>query len=87
MPSVELFKVDYLSVFIGIFVVFFTLLVTLYSIGFMRGRKGLFRYYLYILLTLAASLGVAFSNNLILLITFWGFLALLLYLLIGLGQK
>ncbi|MGD2279295.1 MAG: proton-conducting transporter membrane subunit, partial [Candidatus Omnitrophota bacterium] len=87
MQGVELFRFDYLSIFIGVFVGVFSLLVILYSIGFMRGRKGLFRYYTYIILTFLASLGVAFSNNLILFITFWGLLALLLYLLIGFGQR
>ncbi|MFH1552305.1 MAG: proton-conducting transporter membrane subunit [Candidatus Omnitrophota bacterium] len=87
MLSAQLFKIDYLSGFIGIFVGVFSLLVALYSIGFMRGRKGLLRYYTYILLTFLASLGVVFSNNLILLIVFWGFLGLLLYLLIGFGER
>jgi len=34
-----------------------------------------------------ASLGAVFSNNLVLLMAFWGFLGLLLYLLIEFGQK
>ena len=65
----------------------FSILVLLYSIGFMRGRKGLLRYYLYILLTLLSSLGVVFANNIVLLMAFWGFSGLLLYLLIAFGQK
>ena len=82
-----LFKVDKLSSFVAIFIVFFSALVVIYSIGSMRGRKNLFRYYLYILLTLVASLGVVFSNDLVLFMVFWGFLGLLLYLLIGFGGK
>ncbi|MBN2120632.1 MAG: hypothetical protein JW734_06225 [Candidatus Omnitrophica bacterium] len=85
--NAEFFRFDALSNFIGIFVCIFTVLVFLYSLGFMPKRKGLIRYYLYILLTLISSLGVVFSNNLILFIVFWGFLGLLLYLLIGFGQK
>lgn len=81
------FRFDNLSVFVGIFIVFFSSLIILYSLGFMRQRKGLFRYYLYITLTMAASLGAVFSNNLILFMVFWGFLGLLLYLLIGFGEK
>jgi NADH:ubiquinone oxidoreductase subunit 5 (subunit L)/multisubunit Na+/H+ antiporter MnhA subunit len=53
----------------------------------MRGRKNIFPYYLYILLTLIASLGVIFSSNLLVLIVFWGFLGLLLYLLISFGEN
>jgi len=81
----QFFKADKLSIFVGIFVIFFTVLTVLYSSGFMRKRKGLVRYYLYIVLTLVASLGAVFSNNLIVFMVFWGFLALLLYLLIGFG--
>jgi len=83
----QLFRFDNLSIFIGIFVGFFSLLTIIYSFGFMSGRKGLIRYYLYIVLTLVASLGAVFSNNLIIFVVFWGFLGLLLYLLICFGRK
>ena len=87
MLNANFFLFDKLSIFIAIFVGVFSLLVILYSIGFMRGRKGLFRYYLYIILTFLASLGAVFSNNLILFIVFWGFLGMLLYLLITFGRR
>ncbi len=87
MLSAEYFRFDSLSIFVGIFVCIFSFLVILYSIGFMRGRKGLLRYYLYIILTLIGSLGAVFSNNLIVFVVFWGFLGLLLYLLVGFGQR
>jgi len=83
----DYFKLDNLSIFVGIFIGIFSLLTIIYSIRFMEKRKGLIRYYLYIVLTLLSSLGAVFSNNLILFMVFWGFLALLLYLLIGFGQK
>jgi len=83
----ELFLIDNLSIFIGIFVGIFSLLTIFYSVGFMRGRKKLVSYYIYIFLTAVASLGVVFSNNLILFMVFWGVLGLLLYLLIGHGEK
>lgn len=83
----DFFKVDYFSLFVGGFIVFFSLLTILYSFGFMRKRKGLIKYYLYIILTSLASLGAVFANNLIVFIVFWGFLGLLLYLLINFGQK
>lgn len=82
-----LFRLDNLSIFVGIFIIFFFLLTVIYSIGFMRSKKGLFKYYLYILLTALASLGAVFANNLIVFLIFWGFLGLLLYLLIGMGGK
>ncbi|MBN2096941.1 MAG: hypothetical protein JW714_00520 [Candidatus Omnitrophica bacterium] len=87
MFSEQFFRFDNLANFVGIFVVIFSLLIILYSLGFMRKSKGLIGYYLYIILTLLASLGAVFSNNLILFMVFWGILGLLLYLLIGFGQK
>ncbi|MFH0877775.1 MAG: proton-conducting transporter membrane subunit [Candidatus Omnitrophota bacterium] len=87
MINNDFFKLDNLSLFVGIFIVFFSLLTILYSVGFMRRRKGLVSYYLYMALTVVASLGAVLSNNLILLAVFWGFLGLTLYLLIGFGNK
>lgn len=81
------FRFDALSIFVGIFIWFFSILVTIYSMGYMRSQRGILRYYLYIFFTLIASLGVVFANNLILFMVFWGFLGLLLYLLIGFGKK
>ncbi|UCB56412.1 MAG: NADH dehydrogenase [Candidatus Omnitrophota bacterium] len=83
----QFFRFDNLSNFVGIFIGIFSLLIIFYSSAFMRGRKGLWRYYSYLVLTLLSSLGAVFSNNLILFMVFWGFLGLLLYLLIGFGQK
>ena len=85
--GLHFFRFDNLSNFVGIFVGVFSLLIILYSSGFMRQRRGLIRYYSYIILTLVASLGAVFSNHLILFMVFWGFLGLLLYLLIGFGRK
>jgi NADH:ubiquinone oxidoreductase subunit 5 (subunit L)/multisubunit Na+/H+ antiporter MnhA subunit len=85
--ALSLFRIDNLSIFVGIFIVFFSLLIGIYSIGFMRKEKGLISYYLYIIATMMASLGAVFSDNLILFMIFWGFLGLLLYLLIGFGNK
>ncbi|MBU2266395.1 MAG: complex I subunit 5 family protein, partial [Candidatus Omnitrophica bacterium] len=83
----EYFRFDNLSIFVGIFVWFFSILVTVYSMGYMRSEKRTPQYYLYIGLTLIASLGAVFANNLILFMVFWGFLGLLLYLLIGFGKN
>ncbi|MFH1594648.1 MAG: proton-conducting transporter membrane subunit [Candidatus Omnitrophota bacterium] len=85
--SAQLFRFDNLSIFVGIFIAFFSALTIFYSFGFMRKRGGQIGYYLCIILTLATSLGAVFSNNLILFVVFWGFLGFLLYLLIGYGQK
>jgi NADH:ubiquinone oxidoreductase subunit 5 (subunit L)/multisubunit Na+/H+ antiporter MnhA subunit len=84
--TTQFFKFDNLSVFVGVFIALFFLLITLYSFGFMRQKKRLICYYSCLILTLLSSLGAVFSNNLILFMIFWGFLGLLLYLLIGFGQ-
>jgi len=83
----HLFFFDTLSGFVGIFVLFFFVLTFIYSLGYMRFEGGSLRYYLNLFFTVLASLGVVFSNNLIMLMVFWGFLGMLLYLLIDFGQK
>ncbi|MFH1458831.1 MAG: proton-conducting transporter membrane subunit [Candidatus Omnitrophota bacterium] len=82
----SLFRFDKLSIFIGIFIGLFSLLTIIYSFGYMKKRKGVLLYYTCIILTFAASLGVVFANNLVLFIVLWGFLGLLLYLLINFGK-
>lgn len=84
--TTQFFKFDNLSIFIGIFIGIFFLLITIYSFGFMRQKKRLVYYYSYLIFTFISSLGAVFSNNLILFMVFWGFLGLLLYLLIGFAQ-
>lgn len=86
MSMKELFRVDTMSTFVGLFVALFSILTMLYSTEFMRGRRNLGWYYLEIVLTLAASLGAVFANNLVLFMVFWGILGLLLYLLIMFGD-
>jgi len=84
--TTQFFRFDNLSIFIGIFIGIFFLLIIIYSFGFMSQKKRLIYYYSYLILTFISSLGVVFSNNLILFMVFWGFLGLLLYLLIGFAQ-
>lgn len=83
----QYFKFDNLSGFVAVFIVFFTLLTLVYSLGFMKGKKRLLRYYFYFMMTALVSLGAVFANHLILFVVFWGFLGLLLYLLIGFGES
>jgi NADH:ubiquinone oxidoreductase subunit 5 (subunit L)/multisubunit Na+/H+ antiporter MnhA subunit len=87
LANPDLFSYTPLSWLTGAFAGLFFLLVVIYSTRFMRGTRGLFRYYLYTFLTLVFTLGVIFANNLMLLLVFWGFLGLLLYLLVGFGRN
>jgi len=81
-----LFKLDHLNSFVLLAIGLFSVLTIIYSLRFMKGRQGLFQYYTYIILTGIASIGAVLSNNLVLLLVFWGFLGLTLYLLINMGD-
>jgi len=82
-----LFRLDALNSFVILAIGVFSVLTLLYSLGFMIGRRNLVQYYIYIILTAIASIGAVLSNNLILLLVFWGFLGLTLYLLINMGDE
>ncbi|OPL18687.1 MAG: hypothetical protein AVO35_04985 [Candidatus Aegiribacteria sp. MLS_C] len=76
-----------LSVVCAVFAAMFFVFTVVYSFRHMSGRKGLWRYYIYILATFLATLGILFSANFLLLLVLWGFLGLMLYLLIGFGRE
>jgi len=82
-----LFKLDPLGGFIALVIGLFSVLILVYSSGFMRKKPHLVQYYAYIILTAVVSVLTVLTNNLILLLGFWGFLGLTLYLLINLGGK
>jgi len=81
-----LFKLDSLNSFVVLAIGLFSVLTVIYSSKFMSGRRGLVQYYAYIILTAALAIGAVLSNNLILLLVFWGFLGFTLYLLINMGE-
>ncbi len=60
-----------------------SLLVQIYSMGYMRGDPGFARYYAYMSLFTASMLGLVIASNLILLFVFWELVGLGSYLLIG----
>ena len=61
----------------------FGFLVALYSVAFMAGRERHREYFAYLLWTMGATFGVVLANDLLVMLAFWGFLALTLYLMIG----
>ena len=75
-------NLDNLAKLIALLVCCFTVLIILYSLIYLNKEKNLRGYYPTVLLTLGASVGTVFSDNLILFLTFWGFLGLTLYKLI-----
>jgi len=80
--NLKALRADNLSKLIVLFIGFFSLLISIYSITFRDQKNKLPKYSPYILLTLGASNGAVLSNNLILFLIFWGFLGITLYKLI-----
>lgn len=85
--TAPLFLVDKLSGFVMLAVALFFVLTVSYSLKFMRGKARPFQYYGCLFLTFLAALGVVASDNLIFLLACWGFLGLMLYLLILMGDE
>ncbi|MCK5241714.1 NADH-quinone oxidoreductase subunit L [bacterium] len=79
------FKVDKLSGFILLATTIFGFLISLYSLGFMKKKIYQNKYFAYLLWTIAAACGALLANELIILLSFWGFLGFTLYLMIALG--
>jgi formate hydrogenlyase subunit 3/multisubunit Na+/H+ antiporter MnhD subunit len=81
------FKLDSLNGFVALAISLFSVLILVYSSRFIRGNRQAAQYYTYYLLTAIVSVLAVLSNNLILLLAFWGFLGLTLYLLINMGGE
>ncbi len=82
-------RLDTLGGFILLTVAVFGVLISIFSVGYYHKASGLYphhrAYFTWFLWTLGASCGVVLANELILLLVCWGFLGLLLYLMIGLA--
>jgi formate hydrogenlyase subunit 3/multisubunit Na+/H+ antiporter MnhD subunit len=82
LSEYTLLNLDSLARLIALLICCFTVLIILYSLIYLNKEKNLRNYYPAILLTLGASAGSVLADNLILFLTFWGFLGLTLYKLI-----
>ena len=80
-------RLYHFSAFILLFIMFFGLLIILYSLGFLRGRDTSSTYYTFILWTLSAAAGAVLTDNLLILLIFWEILTLLLYFLVNMGGE
>ena len=60
-----------------------SLLIQIYSLGYMRGDPGVARYFAYMSLFTAAMLGLVLSANIVQLYAFWELVGVSSYLLIG----
>jgi formate hydrogenlyase subunit 3/multisubunit Na+/H+ antiporter MnhD subunit len=81
------FNSDSLSKIVTLFIGFFGLMLSIYSLVYVTRKKRVLNYYSFFLITIGASSGAALSDHFILFITFWGVLGLTLYKLIKSGDE
>jgi len=77
------FLVDRLSIMMAFIVTFISLLVHIYSIGYMKGDKGYQRFFSYVSLFTFAMLALVMANNCMQLFFGWEGVGVVSYLLIG----
>ncbi len=75
--------VDSLTAVMLVVVTVVSLMVQIYSQGYMRGDPGYHRYYAWMSLFTASMLGLVMADNLLLVFVFWEMVGLCSYLLIG----
>jgi formate hydrogenlyase subunit 3/multisubunit Na+/H+ antiporter MnhD subunit len=80
--SFTMLNVDSLAKLIVIFVALFTLLVSVYSIGYLLPRIRPRSFFTYVLITAGCSNGAVLADHMLLFIFFWGILGITLYKLI-----
>ena len=76
-------RIDGLSAVMLVVVTGVSLLVQVYSLGYMKGDGGFARYYAYMSLFTAAMLGLILADNLLMLFVFWELVGAASYFLIG----
>ncbi len=77
------FLVDGLALLFALLITGIGALILIYASGYLAGHVLLGRFYFYLLLFMAAMLGVVLADNLITLFVFWELTSLSSYLLIG----
>ena len=78
---------DGLSLFFAVLISGIGALVVVYSGGYLAGHPQIGRFYGWLLTFMAAMLGVAFSDNLLLLYVFWELTSISSYMLIGFDHE
>ncbi|MCZ6545601.1 MAG: proton-conducting transporter membrane subunit, partial [Chloroflexi bacterium] len=76
-------RLDGLTAVMLVVVTGVSLMVQIYSIGYMHGDRGIARYFAFMSLFTAAMLGLVIADNLLLLFVFWELVGVTSYLLIG----
>ncbi|MFC2075490.1 NADH-quinone oxidoreductase subunit L [candidate division KSB1 bacterium] len=81
------FQVDALSAVMLLVVTFVSFLIHVYSIGYMHGDEGYWRFFCYLNLFVFSMVMLVLADNLLLLYVFWEAVGLCSYLLIGFWYK
>lgn len=82
MDFKNILLLDPLSKLVSTFIIFFTIIIFVYSLGFIKTKKN--EYYFWFFLTAIASLTVVLSSSLAWIVISWGFIGLALFKLINL---
>ena len=75
--------VDPLSVLFTVLIAFFGLIISIYSLSYMKGEKGLTRYYFFFLLFIGSMIGLVLSDNFLQMFIFWEMVGLCSYSLVS----
>jgi multicomponent Na+:H+ antiporter subunit A len=81
------FYIDGLSLLFALLISGIGALIVIYAGGYLAGHPQLARFYFYILLFMAAMLGLVLCGNLIILFIFWELTSISSYLLIGFDHQ
>jgi NADH-quinone oxidoreductase subunit L len=79
--------IDPLSVLFAVLVAFFGLIISIYSLGYMKGEEGLTRYHFLLLLFIGSMIGLVISDNFLQMFIFWEMVGLCSYALISFWYK
>ncbi len=79
--------VDPLSVLFTLLISFFGVIISVYSLGYMKGEEGLTRYYFFLLLFIGSMNGLVVSDNFLQMFIFWEMVGLCSYSLISFWYK
>ena len=79
--------VDPLSVLFSVLISFFGLIISIYSLGYMKGEEGLTRYYFFLLIFIGSMIGLVISDNFLQMFIFWEMVGLCSYSLISFWYK
>ena len=79
--------IDPLSVLFALLISFFGVIISIYSLGYMKGEEGLTRYYFFLLLFIGSMNGLVISDNFLQMFIFWEMVGLCSYSLISFWYK